>query len=97
MTIALGIVTGYLLCRIIATASSECGLFGRDDTDGPKKRSGLLLYVDRRTGVHYVRADAFSGLTPRLDRDGRIICEPVECGNHETPSPKPSEPSSPSA
>lgn len=47
-----------------------------DDTDpaGPFQRSGLGLYTDARTGCQYVKAGAFGGTTPRLDRDGRQIC-----------------------
>lgn len=49
----------------------------KDDTD-PKpfwSRSGLGLYIDARTGCHYVKAGYFGGTTPRLDANGKQICE----------------------
>lgn len=49
----------------------------RDDTDPPAgSRSGMSLYVDHRTGCHYLAAGIGQALTPRLDRDGRHLCEP---------------------
>ena len=47
---------------------------GRDDTDG-ESRSGLNLRTDARTGCQYLESMG-GGLTPRLDRNGRHICEP---------------------
>jgi hypothetical protein len=47
--------------------------WGRDTTDEPGwfgRRSGLAVYVDRATGVHYVKAGIFGGATPRLNADG---------------------------
>jgi len=41
-----------------------------DDTDPPGERSGLHLYIDHRTGCHYLGRNA----TPRLDKDGKHIC-----------------------
>lgn len=46
----------------------------RDDTDPPEGRSGLALYVDDRTGCHYLGAP-MGGITPRLDAEGSHICE----------------------
>lgn len=45
----------------------------RDDTDGAR-RSGLSPRTDARTGCQYLET-AGGGITPRLDRDGRQICE----------------------
>lgn len=47
----------------------------RDDTDG-KDRSGLLLYTDYGTGCQYV-GTMTGGLTPRLDKDGKIVCKTI--------------------
>jgi hypothetical protein len=47
---------------------------GRDDTDGDA-RSGLKLRTDARTGCQYLESRG-GGLTPRLDRNGRHVCEP---------------------
>lgn len=43
----------------------------RDDTDSPNKRSGMGLYTDHKTGLQYLRAGWFGGLTPRLDANGK--------------------------
>lgn len=40
------------------------------------KRSALVLYIDHGTGCHYLATSVFGSLTPRLDRDGKHICEP---------------------
>lgn len=45
----------------------------KDDTDGDK-RSGMMLSVDAQTGCHYLRTQA-GGITPRLNREGRHVCE----------------------
>ena len=47
---------------------------GRDDTDG-ESRSGLRLRTDARTGCQYLESTG-GGLTPRLDRNGKHVCEP---------------------
>lgn len=49
------------------------GAYSADDTDGPEKRSGMALYRDYGTGCEYL-ASPWGGLTPRLDADGRHIC-----------------------
>ncbi len=36
-------------------------------------RSGMHLYTDHGTGVQYLKAGMFGGMTPRLDKDGKII------------------------
>ena len=43
----------------------------RDDSDGAK-RSGLIVYTDNKTGVQYL-GKVFGALTPRLDKDGRVV------------------------
>ncbi|WP_017993809.1 hypothetical protein [Rhizobium leguminosarum] len=47
----------------------------RDDTDPPNDRSGMVLFIDHRTGCHYV-GTPHGGITPRLDRNGEQICDP---------------------
>lgn len=44
----------------------------RDSSDGDS-RSGMKVAVDAMTGCHYLRASG--GITPRLDREGRHVCE----------------------
>lgn len=50
---------------------------GRDSTDKPKKNwwnfdsaSGLRVYVDNATGVHYVKSSMFDKLQVRINSDG---------------------------
>lgn len=67
---ALGALVAYILVSLI------CALFilpDRDDTDPPNKRSGLKLLIDHKTGCHYLVHKG--GLTPRLDSDGKQICD----------------------
>jgi hypothetical protein len=44
-----------------------------DDTDPPGGRSGLRLFTDHHTGCQYL-GNPFGGITPRVDREGRHIC-----------------------
>ena len=46
---------------------------GRDSTDG-EKRSGMILSVDAMTGCHYLQGKS-GGITPRLNQEGRHVCE----------------------
>lgn len=44
-----------------------------DSTDKDKhNRSGLSLYIDHGTGVHYVKGGFFGTLVPRLNSDGTL-------------------------
>lgn len=47
---------------------------GKDDTDGPRSRSGMRLFIDNRTGLHYL-GGTFGGITPRLNIDGTQMRE----------------------
>lgn len=51
-----------------------CPASPRDDTDPPEGRSGMALFIDNRTGCHYL-GNPLGGITPRLDGKGRHICE----------------------
>lgn len=46
-----------------------------DDTDDVvnKKRSGLVLYTDNKTGCQYLSPGLFGNLSPRLDGQGRHL------------------------
>ena len=48
-----------------------------DDTDNIKGKqvSKLNLYIDYGTGCHYLKSGIFGGLTPRLDKEGKHVCE----------------------
>lgn len=58
-----------LFALILFVGLSRPNGLGPDDTDG-KNRSGLMLYVDNKTGVQYV-GTALGGLTVRLDENGK--------------------------
>ena len=45
----------------------------RDSTDTPDNRSGMALYIDAKTGCHYL-GDGRGGLIPRLDSNGNHVC-----------------------
>ncbi len=45
----------------------------RDDTDPPSGRSGMILFIDYKTGGQYLGSPS-GGITPRLDEHGRHIC-----------------------
>ena len=44
-----------------------------DDTDPIDGSSGLKVFIDNRTNCQYISADN-SGITPRLNADGKQIC-----------------------
>lgn len=44
-----------------------------DSTDSPTERSGMALMTDYGTGCQYL---SYQGLTPRLNQDGKHICNP---------------------
>lgn len=82
--IAFGIVLGFaILCVLFQPKSAKripSGKWWRldfDITDDAEnnKRSGLAAYIDHETGCHYLANSPFSGLTPRLDANGKQICE----------------------
>ena len=49
--------------------------FWKDNTDPPLGRSGLEIKVDNLTGCQYLQSRR--GLTPRLGKDGKQLCEDV--------------------
>ena len=67
----LGALMAYSLMVFIGTLIAYPE---RDSTDPPGSRSGLHLLIDHRTGCHYLMTRK-GGLTPRLDTNGRQICE----------------------
>lgn len=66
----LGALMAYTLMVLIGTLLTYPE---RDSTDPPNGRSGLRLLIDHQTGCHYLAYKG--GLTPRLDADGKQICE----------------------
>lgn len=46
-----------------------------DSTDNDGERSGFRLMTDNLTGCQYLQAGIFGGLSPRLDADGKQICD----------------------
>ena len=83
--IAVGVFLGFLMLAALAGMlretrtidSGEWWLFDYDVTDDPAndQRSGLMVYIDHSTGCQYVGRGVWGGLTPRVDKDGRVICE----------------------
>lgn len=47
---------------------------GRDSTDAPNKRSGMTIRYDAMTGCQYLESSR-GGLTPRLDKSVKMICD----------------------
>jgi hypothetical protein len=58
-----------LVNRVIASSDFE-----RDDTDPAGGRSDMRILTDARTSCQYLMASR-GGLTPRLDKDGKHMCE----------------------
>lgn len=48
--------------------------FLRDDSDPPDGNSGMKPRTDHRTGCQYLTT-SYGGITPRLDHNGKHICE----------------------
>jgi hypothetical protein len=69
----IGFLYFIFLVVILLWVLSGCG--ARDDTDPPEGRSGMTLYIDHRTGCHYV-GNPMGGITPRVDAKGKHICDP---------------------
>jgi hypothetical protein len=72
------VVIGALTLIWIVTKELDAAVFaqwglGRDATDG-KERSGLALKTDATTGCQYL-VSPWGGITPRLDRLGKQICD----------------------
>lgn len=54
-----------------------------DSTDRVTDRSGLTLKIDNLTGCHYLAGDMFfSAVTPRLDENGKHICDGFATEEH---------------
>src|SRR5262245_20213455 len=83
LNIAFGIVAGWLIIDMLMMPSSTIPSkhwwqFDMDATDDPVigNYSNMFIYIDYGTGCHYIATPVFGSLTPRLDRDGKQICEP---------------------
>ena len=64
------------VCVIVLLLTLVSGTADKDSTDKPNGgRSGLRLSVDHQTGCNYLVAPG-GGITPRLSRDGKHMCEP---------------------
>jgi hypothetical protein len=67
----------YLIVVVIVVMVINGRLAPRDDSD-PKtgrRRSGLTVYTDQRTGLQYISGGMFGGIIPRLDsRGGHLQC-----------------------
>ena len=65
----------WLACLLVVGAGIVGLATQRDDTDAvDSPRSGMYPHIDARTGCHYL-SRPFGGITPRLDREGKQICD----------------------
>lgn len=48
-----------------------------DNTDDKENsvRSGMSLFTDNLTGCQYLSGGLFGGITPRLNADGKQVCQ----------------------
>lgn len=67
----------FIACLAIGLPVLDFYTHERDSSDQPKtgwfkggKRSGLRVYVDYATGVHYFKSHPFDRLHVRLNADG---------------------------
>lgn len=67
-----GFFFGVFLALVVIWLMS--GGSERDDTDPPEGRSGMVLYIDHRTGCHYV-GNPMGGIMPRVDASGKHVCD----------------------
>lgn len=81
----------FILCIAVALPILDFYTHKRDSTDRPKRgwlrggeRSGLRVYVDHATGVHYVRSHPFDRLHVRLKADGTPYTEQDEAKHNGT-------------
>lgn len=80
---ALGFLFGLLIYHLLWARDANGKWFARDDTDSKDRRSGLCLFTDHGTGIQYLACSPFSGLTPRLGRDGRPLVSKLDAGPSE--------------
>lgn len=75
--VSLGLLrtVAILSVSVLAVSYAAGTFFPRpyDDTDADGQRSGMALYTDAGTGCQYLSVHR-TGLTPRLDADGRHVC-----------------------
>ncbi|MCE9566242.1 MAG: DUF6440 family protein [Planctomycetes bacterium] len=70
MTDVLLSLVAVILLAILLTNVFRDGIFARNETDSPTRRSDLTIFSDYGTGYQYLGVP-LSGLTPRLDKDGK--------------------------
>jgi len=70
------LITLVVILVIVALVASFADYDSTDDAVN-KERSGLSLFIDYGTGLHYIKAGGwFNGtLMPRLDANGKHIRE----------------------
>lgn len=62
----------HIIVLVISSVLFNLGLT-KDDSDGPKERSNMIIRVDHLTGCEYFESSK-GGLTPRLSSDGTQVC-----------------------
>lgn len=63
---------GFLSAYVIVSAVNLVAPY--DDSDPPGGRSNLMIYTDHLTGCQYLSAGLHNALFPRLDTNGKQIC-----------------------
>lgn len=65
----------FLIIGFLLICAIKYGL-PTDSTDQDRfNRSGLSLYIDHGTGVHYIKGGIFGTIVPRLNIDGTLYKE----------------------
>ena len=64
------------IISLLSIITSMSNPLGYDETDDREKgiRSNMIMFTDHGTGCQYL-GRAFGGLTPRLDIEGKPICQ----------------------
>ena len=65
------IMTGVIISIIVTI--NYFNEYDDTDNEAEKERSGLNLFIDNRTGLHYIKGGLFGNIIPRLDANGKQI------------------------
>lgn len=71
MNVTFGILFALIILAYIGSGYMP---WTRDNTDSDKSSSGLVVFVDQKTGVNYV-ANIMGGMTVRVDETGAPIID----------------------
>ena len=79
MSYSIGVFVSLLIALLIAWAvnAGSGGPLDATDNHTTGGRSGLRILIDHGTGCQYLRTSS-SGITPRLDANGKPMCGAVK-------------------